>query len=309
MLRRVVYTALLGSHERLSAQPRLHKSSIDCICFTDDPGLHSDEWRMVLVDPGLPLDPVRSARRLKILGHPLIDGYDQSLWIDNRVILDADPEDLFDLLGDDYDIVLPKHSFRQELRHEFEAVLRTNKDSPRSIREQLFFYEHALPSLLDQPTYWTGILLRRNNAAVREMCAEWFHHVLRYSRRDQLSVNFALERVSIKKRVVPIDNISSGWHHWLSEEDAGRAHASSASRPPAFRYGLRMLAADSVRRVRLASGARSRRGREGSRRWAALTMTRLTAAGARGRRAVDRERQKDQSIDCLNEAAEASDGG
>ena len=42
----------------------------------------------------------------------------------------------------------------------------------------------------------------------------WWEHVLRYSRRDQLSINYVLDSAGLVPRRVEIDNFESEWHHW-----------------------------------------------------------------------------------------------
>ena len=88
----VVYRALIGDYETLREEPVSETSNAEFICFTDDPDLRSDTWRLVLVEPLWPHDAVRSARYLKIMGHPLLSEYERSLWVDNKVELLASPD-------------------------------------------------------------------------------------------------------------------------------------------------------------------------------------------------------------------------
>ena len=86
-----VYTALFGNYERLNPQPMAGESDVDWICFTDDSELTSDDWEVVVIEPSFALGPARSARKVKILPPAQVRYYRVSLWIDNSVIMDADP--------------------------------------------------------------------------------------------------------------------------------------------------------------------------------------------------------------------------
>lgn len=43
---------------------------------------------------------------------------------------------------------------------------------------------------------------------------DWLTQVLRYSRRDQLSLNFILNRHDVKLRALELDNLDSKYHRW-----------------------------------------------------------------------------------------------
>lgn len=218
--RRAVYTALLGGYEaRLSEPP---ESDIDFVCLTDDPQLTSDRWRIEVVEPVFTADPVRSARHLKILGHPVLSGYDETLWIDNRVDLLVDPHEMLDRWLESTDLSMPWHSYRESVLDEFVAVLDGGFDDPYRIQEQLLHYLVHEPETLQQKPYWTAIIARRVTPEVMAAMHLWHDQVLRYSRRDQLSVNSALNRSGISVTAQPVDNTGSSQHAWRTFEDAGR---------------------------------------------------------------------------------------
>lgn len=214
-VRRVVYTAVIGDYERLNEQPVAAHSDIPFICLTDSPSLVSETWKVQLVEPFMSSDPIRSARRLKILGHPLLDA-EESLWIDNSVVLRERPEVILDTWLDSADVAMPGHSFRERLIDEFDAVVKQGLDDSGRVFEQLRHYFDELPGVLDEQPKWTAILARRRTPPVEDFCATWFTHVLRYSRRDQLSVLAALHWSSPELRSwsPDIDNHSSALHEW-----------------------------------------------------------------------------------------------
>jgi len=233
---RAVYTALFGRYERLQEQPVRERSGVAFVCFTDDPELVSSTWDIRLVEPALPLDTARSVRYPKILGVPLADEFDETLWIDNRVILREPPELILDELLRDADLGVMKHSFRSTVLAEFDAVVRADLDDPSRVFEQLLHYAETAPESLDLQPYWGGLIARRWTAEVRAAMRSWLDHVLRYSRRDQLSFRLATEPLG-SVRAVEFDNLASPWHDWLTEGvDLAR---DSSMREGAYRRSIR----------------------------------------------------------------------
>lgn len=240
--RRVVYTAVVGGYEALNDQPAAASSGADFICFTDDPELVSESWQVRLIEPRFELDPVRSARWLKTRGPELLGDYDESLWIDNTVRLSRPPEQLLDDWLADHDIAMPKHSMRASVIAEFEAVATHGYDDASRVYEQLIQYSAIDDDVLREVPYWTGIIARRHTEAVLGASGLWSDHILRFSRRDQLSVNFAMSRSSVAVRGVELDNDRSEWHEWPIHSERRwertRQSVSHAMRPPVVEIGV-----------------------------------------------------------------------
>src|SRR5262249_47359548 len=55
---------------------------------------------------------------------------------------------------------------------------------------------------------------RHNDPAVVEAMETWYAHVLRYSRRDQLSLWVALRQAGLAPLVHKLDNFESPYHRW-----------------------------------------------------------------------------------------------
>lgn len=224
---RAVYTALTGGYEALNEQPVAASSSIPFLCFTDDPSLTSETWEIVLVEPALPADPSRSSRQLKLVpDHPRLAGCDQSLWIDNTVVLKVTPEQILDEWLDDADLAIPQHSYRERVIDEFDAVVSAGFDEPSRVYEQLYHYLDVAPHVLEQPVLWNALIARRHTAEVARFGEVWWRHVLRYSRRDQLSVRMALDHTpGVRLNVIELDNYTSLVHDWPVVPGGRRAGA------------------------------------------------------------------------------------
>jgi len=238
--RHCVYTTLIGGYERLNEQPVAKASSLPFICLTDDGHLESETWQIQLVRPIFGMDPVRSQRELKIRPHAHLPGYGRSLYIDNSVVLTHPPELLFENQFPKTGLRLPEHSYRKTVLDEFVEVSRLGFDDQNRIFEQLNHYMCDNPSVLEEAPYWTAILLRdHGHAGLRDMLDIWASHVLRYSRRDQLSFNFACRHAGFKPDAWQIDNYESWFHTWphtaMRQRDKGMRSPALALSPPAAR--------------------------------------------------------------------------
>ncbi|WP_448655694.1 hypothetical protein [Microbacterium lacticum] len=209
-----VYTSLFGRYDGL-VEPPSSDEDIDYICFTDDPLLRSERWDIRLVAPAFAEDSVRSARLLKIVGDESLDQYDVTLYVDASVRLNMRAREIVDAwLPPDADMALASHSYRETLLEEFDEVIRLNYDDRARVYEQLVHYGIAHPDQLAARPLWTGILVRRNNVRVRGAMRVWADHVLRYSRRDQLSVLIALATSGLRFHRLDVDNFASDSHEW-----------------------------------------------------------------------------------------------
>lgn len=224
-----VYTVLMGRYETLNEQPALRDSSLPRICFTDNPDLQSDTWEIRVVPPTLPLDPIRSQRLIKAKPFDFLPGFDGSLYIDNSVILKAPPEVILEKLSPDGGCVFIRHSFRTSLQEEFFEVIDTGLDDSVRVFEQFNHYKVSATPELDGPVIWTGLIIRdhrvKNFGAFSEI---WASHILRYSRRDQLSVTVALKQSALAHLTVALDNYDSTWHRWPVVSNKNQSRRTNA---------------------------------------------------------------------------------
>jgi hypothetical protein len=212
--RLVVYTAVLGAGRSLPETPLAEMSAADFVCLTDDPSLRSDTWQVIPVVPRLPTDLVRSERYLKIVGHPALAAYDRSLWVDSAVELRALPETFVDAWLEDSDVAAPLHTFYRSVLDEAEASIDLGKDDHLRVFEQLAHYLDSSPVAIEGNPHWTALLARRRTPKVEAAMTTWWEHVLRYSRRDQLSFGVAMAASDIRLSSVPVPNLRSPLHSW-----------------------------------------------------------------------------------------------
>ncbi len=213
--RRCVYTVLTGQYEPLNEQPIASSSGLPFICFSDDPTRPSGMWQLRGFEPPFAGDHIRCQRTVKIQPHKFLLDFDESLYIDNSVLLRTPPERLFEAADLSTGLCLPTHSFRSLLLDEFGAVAADELDDPNRVAEQLGHYLTACPDVLMRKPMWTGLMLRdHNNLRLQTAMDIWLAHVYRYSRRDQLSVPVACAAAALQPSCLAIDNHRSEFHSW-----------------------------------------------------------------------------------------------
>ncbi len=213
----VIYTAIFGGKDNL-IEPKAVSKNCDYICFTDT-DFKSEIWRVRKVEPPVKDDPVRSARKYKILPHRFLSEYEYSVWVDGNLLIRGDLSGLIDryLRGTNMAVFdhanykwNPGHTklqiflniFRRDypyVRHcvyeEGEELIKMNamgayKDDSRTIRDQLDKYRgEGYPE--NNTLIQSSVLVRRHNAPdVVKAMEDWWREVKYHSRRDQLSFNY-----------------------------------------------------------------------------------------------------------------------
>lgn len=221
--RTCVYTVLIGDYEELNEQPVAQASEFDFICLTDNHELTSRTWKIVHVSAALPEDPARSSRCLKILGDPALAGYEQTIYVDNSIVLLKDPAHLLEYIAD-ASFATCTHWGRATVLEEFRAVAAMGLDTPERVNAQVRAYALSRPDVLKQRPHANGILVRRQTDEVDRTMRLWMDHLVRYSRRDQLSLNFVLAETGLKTQQIGVNLTNCEWASWphTSGRERGR---------------------------------------------------------------------------------------
>ncbi|MDI9276153.1 DUF616 domain-containing protein [Pantoea sp. EABMAA-21] len=232
-----LYTGVFGGYEKLNELVGAAKDSkIKKICFTDDENLTSETWEIRIVKPEFPLDSVRSQRMIKINPHKFLPKFKSSVYIDNTVQLTVDPLQLIELNCKSSNVSFPMHSFRNSVYEEFFAVIDSGLDDSARIYEQLNHYQIICPVALHRKPYWAGIIIRNHlERSVIHLMETWYNQILRYSRRDQLSLVYSELMTGTKINKLTFDNMQSEYHIWPIESSR---HASKRSWSPSLSGGM-----------------------------------------------------------------------
>jgi len=145
-------------------------------------------------------DKFRASQRnyliYKTLAHKFLD-CDISVWIDGNLYLKATPEKLVEEWLGDFDMVIPKHPFRDCVYEEGMANIeriKHEKIGTEEILEQLKHYKE-----IGFPEHYgkladTSFIIRRHNKIVEKFNEAWWAEICRYSYRDQVSFQYVLSK-------------------------------------------------------------------------------------------------------------------
>ena len=199
----VLYSARYGDKEPLNAQVFGGFDGVRRVMFSDDPALRLPGIEVVH-DPLDGLDPARASRRAKLRPHLYFPEAEWSIWLDNKSRLLTEPQAIVAALQAQSDAALFAfpHFRRDCVYDELQTAWENGLDDYRILKERERTYRtEGMPAhagLIEG-----HFLLRRHNApALARFGERWFEHVLRYSRRDQISFPYLAWRLGLGYRMI-----------------------------------------------------------------------------------------------------------
>lgn len=192
-MRAVIYTVLVGDYDLLLT-PIKYNSDIAYICFTDNPDLKSDVWEIREHPKILIEDKKRQSRYLKLCPHKVLQDYDMSMYVDANMIL-QDAPDIPAILGNS-NIAIKKHNDRDNIYRESLACVWLDEVN---INIQMEEYKKQGVDIESTGLYDCGVIFRNHNdPQICKLGEEWWDHLCKYSRRDQLSFPVVFANYPIK---------------------------------------------------------------------------------------------------------------
>lgn len=208
----VVYTVIMGGYDVLLPTPGM--PNIDFVAFCDVP-LHSSYWDVQIIRPEFPEDLARSSRLHKILPHRFLPDYDISIYIDGNILVKGELQSLMEKGLKDHSMAAFDHSYTQDpkscIYQEFEAVKSFATDRQKNLDDPVILEKHFQFLLSEKYPKEHGlnnggVLLRRHHdPQVVKAMELWWDMVVHYSRRDQLSLNYALWKTGLEICSLPYD--------------------------------------------------------------------------------------------------------
>lgn len=214
-----IYTAVSRNYDSLKL-PEVLDARFDYIVFSDTPIADTGVFK-VRPMPYLHQDPTRSARFIKTHPHLLLEDYDLAIWVDaNIMILDDIYPIINEFIASRKPLAAIEHPLRQSVYEEADACIDINKDKADIIREQIDYYEDlGLPGqdLIES----NFMVFDLKNKKLPDMFNTWWSQIDIFSKRDQLSFPFVINKHSIK------------YHHLTKRPSSIRDHPSFALIPHA----------------------------------------------------------------------------
>ena len=195
----VVYTCITGGYDNL-IKPSIVTPGVDYVCFTDNPELKSNIWKIrPIPEELLGYSKVKQQRGVKILPHRYLPEYDISIWIDANVDTKGNlNEYLKGLDFTKYSVFIPEHPARKCIYQEKEMCVKIKKIKGDQIkiaeRQMQRYKDEGFPA--NYGLVQSNIVIRKHNDEYSKKLMElWWSELKDYSHRDQLSFNYALWKV------------------------------------------------------------------------------------------------------------------
>lgn len=188
--RGVVYSAVTGEYDDIK-EPEFVSRDLEYVMFTDNPDITSDIWKVVLIHNENNLDNVRLARKIKIMGHEFLPEYDYSIWVDGKLTIKGDLREYIERYRKNQPILCFNHYANDCIYKEWETCVALEKDNPEVMAKQMARYrQEGYPE--ENGLVESGLMVRElHDERVRRVMETWWSEVLNYSKRDQLSFNYA----------------------------------------------------------------------------------------------------------------------
>lgn len=214
MKKYVIYTAFTKGYDSIK-DPLVITKNCDYICFTDSPSVNSTIWK-VRPFPKSNLDNVRKCRQMKITPHIFLSEYQYSIWVDANILINDDltKECNRYFVNSDKDMYTFKHPKRDCIYDEGKAYQILKLDNPQLVKKQMSFYKSN-----KYPTHKglveSNVIFRKHNSAkIIPVMDEWWVLIKKYSRRDQLSFNYAAWKHNFEYGL--LENDSHNNHYFIS---------------------------------------------------------------------------------------------
>lgn len=245
----VCYTCCTGGYDDILQHTVVHPDW-DYIFFTDNPDLIRQKkvghWqiRPLVFDK---LTNVKNARWHKVNAHILFPEYTASLWLDANLKINSNNvfKKVDHMIEQDTLICVPLHPERHCIYDEAKAIIELRIDYSKIVNQQMkVLKKEKYPA--GNGLHETGILFRQHNKIASALNL-WWQMIQRYSKRDQLSFDFAMW----KNQITVLPFYSNGKDHHLNGDfvfQSGKKHDQDKLSEP-FRFFKKLKKTNSRRQI------------------------------------------------------------
>jgi len=192
----VVYTALFGNYDDLL--PPAFSDECDYVCFTDDPNLKSDSWKIIVVAATMPAHMMNRLYKLK--PHRYLSDYQASIYVDSNVEIKKDPRVLLEKYLGTSDFLAVKHVERDCIFSEALCCIASRKTECSLTLKQMHHYAtEGYPA--KNGLFENRVLIRSHNKEkVVHLAEMWWKEINSWTQRDQLSLCYVawVEKIDIQ---------------------------------------------------------------------------------------------------------------
>ena len=188
----VIFSAVAAGYDSLKIPYKLD-ARFSYVVFTDQSLPDTGVWE-VRLSPYFNCEPTRITRFCKLHPHILFPDAEAAIWVDQNVQICAElSAELEVFLQANVPLGTFFHPIRQSITEEGLVCLELNKDSATLVKAQLARY--AAQSVDQEvPTNTNVVFFNLRHPKLPELLTAWWNELESFSRRDQLSLNYALRQ-------------------------------------------------------------------------------------------------------------------
>jgi GT2 family glycosyltransferase len=188
-----VYTAIVNNYDILKI-PEHPAPEIDYYCFSNTPQPTYGIYTILPIDY-FGDDATRTARFIKTHPHLYFSDYDLVLWIDANIVVQTNIMSFIQkFLASNLLIASVRHPLRKSIQEEAQECIALAKDAHPVIQQQMAQYQ-AEGYQQTMPLIETNLLMiKLQDKRSQQFLESWWMEIEKHSKRDQLSVNYALDK-------------------------------------------------------------------------------------------------------------------
>ncbi len=212
-----VVSAVSGGYDTIKL-PEILNPSFDYILYTDTPVRPSGVYQVRPL-PYYHTDTTRMARYIKTNLNLLFPDYETVIWIDANIMMLADIQEMVDeFKASKKPIGAIPHPLRNSVYSEGDACMKQGKDDSSLITAQMK-HLRSIGFKCNDLIESNIMMFDMKNPKIGKFFATWWAELDKYSRRDQLSLNYAINTAGIK------------WHRLMKRPFNSRTHPLFAIAP------------------------------------------------------------------------------
>lgn len=195
----VIYTCVSGGYESIIpvADP---VPGVDMVLFTDNPNAVAPDGFQTRLSNYIHPQPVRTARFVKTHPHIWFQDHDYAIWCDSNVHFYGDLSEYIDRLeASGADCLFIAHPVRESIKDEANELIEKRILQDRELAEkQVQRYlkdENLLHARMIESNFF---ICKPKLAKTAKFMNTWWSEINKYTHRDQLSINYAIEQAKIK---------------------------------------------------------------------------------------------------------------
>jgi len=192
-----IYSCATGGYDRpLIPEARMENSEF--VFFTDTEIEYPEPWQVKPTAYWNP-DPVKVARFYKTNPDKFLIEFDIVIWIDANIVITGDISKYIDrVILNNASFGVIRHPYRSNAYEEAASLIDRNMDNPEVIGEQIISCrEQGYPENVPM-TETNFLIMDLNRQETRNALAIWWSEINKFSRRDQISFDFACWKAGAK---------------------------------------------------------------------------------------------------------------